>query len=410
MPVSFEAKPSELVEATMFKRVGDRYLLRAPGFWPFRPARHYLVDQAQKDAILARLKRHRTRGLLLALVVWLMLIAAIVALIALLTGHDDPTVVDFLVILVLALVTFVLCMQNYTVLIVRPMTAGLAETSEPFTFRERLEAARKSARNAKPFRQPVLLGALYSVGCAANTFAFLLSTSGARHLTWRDGAPFSTLFVAVLLGGLAVRFFLLELIVTKQNADPEVVADTMSGTDALALRLERLEFENRRLLRVLASLAALACALGIGAAATAAFMLGVNRPLNAGSLVLRNPKGDIAALLSIGKAGSPALSLYGPDKNLSMFMGLTSTGAPQLAFYGPDQALRFIAGIAGDGLPVVRLNGVDGKVRLGLVVNTDQSWLTLSDPKGTTRLSLSAGTMGGRVRVLDADGKEQEHQ
>ncbi len=396
-----------MVEAAMFKPVGDAFVFRTPGLWPFRPARHYRVDAAQKEAILARLKRHRTRGLLIVLGVWLVLVAGMVGMTAYLTGHDDPTIADFLVVFVLALVLLVLSLQVSGILALAPLTAGLTETAERFPFRERLAAARGSAQRATPFLEPVLLGALYAVGCAANVFAFLFRTHGAQHLAWKDGASFSALFLAILLGGLAVRFFYLDFVRAKPIVDPGAAGDTEAQTDPLAFRLERMERESLRLRRALTGVAALASVVGVGAAALAAALLGPMHSAEANRFILRNSRGDIAALLAAGKDGSPTLSLYGPDKSLRMFVGLTSTGEPQLAFYGAEQSLRFLVGMARDGLPVVRLNGADGTLRVGLVVNSDDSWLTLSDPKGTTRLSLSAGAAGGHITILDGQGKEQ---
>ena len=117
-------------------------------------------------------------------------------------------------------------------------------------------------------------------------------------------------------------------------------------TDPLALRLERLERESLRLRRALTGMAVLASILGIGAAALAAALLGPMHSAEANRFILRDSRGDTAALLATGKDDSPALSLYGPDKKLRMFMGLTSAGEPQLAFYGTEQALRFLVGMA----------------------------------------------------------------
>lgn len=406
------AKPSDLVEATMFKGVGNRFVLRAPGIWPFLPARHYLVDQAEKDAILENLKRQRLRGVLLAFGVWLLLVAAAGTSMALLTGHDDPTTTDFVVLFVFTTVSLILCLQGQTVLALRPVTVGLAETSERFPFRERYDAARSAVRNATPFRQPLLLAVCYSIACAANTFALLAVRHGTpRHFGLNDGRSFSALFLAMLFGGLAVRFFYLDFAGSKPSADPEVAADAGTLASSLTLRIEQVESETRRLRRALASVAALACALGVGAAATVALTTGgVTHSAEADRFILRDANGGIAALLATGKDNAAALSLYGPDKKLRMFLGLTSTGEPQLAFYGPDQGLRLVLGVASDGLPVLRLNGANAKLRVGLVVNSNDSWLTLSEPGGKTRLSLSADPAGGHIRVLDAEGKEQGRQ
>src|SRR4051812_9907284 len=88
------ARSSDLVQATMFKALGDGFVFQVPRAWPFGSVRHYLVTEAQKAAIVERLMGYGTRSLLLALLIWVSLLGGIAVSIALLTGHDDPTLAD----------------------------------------------------------------------------------------------------------------------------------------------------------------------------------------------------------------------------------------------------------------------------------------------------------------------------
>ena len=71
-------------------------------------SRHYLVSEAQKDEIVARVKRGRKRSLLLTFLLWLVVCAGFVTGEAFLTGHDDPTVRDTIVMIVFALFSLLL--------------------------------------------------------------------------------------------------------------------------------------------------------------------------------------------------------------------------------------------------------------------------------------------------------------
>src|SRR3954467_4517378 len=107
----------------MFKAIPHGFLFRMPAVWPFGRARHYLADEAQKRAIIERVTRYGKRNLVLALVAWIVLIAAAAAAIAWLTGHSDPTLADFGILVALAVVSMLACLQIYNVLTLRPVAA-----------------------------------------------------------------------------------------------------------------------------------------------------------------------------------------------------------------------------------------------------------------------------------------------
>jgi hypothetical protein len=81
-------------EATMFRKVADGYLFRAPNPWVFGRARFYLVSEAQKAQLLAIVTARSQAVFWVALVG---LILATTAALAYFPGHEDPTIWDIIV-------------------------------------------------------------------------------------------------------------------------------------------------------------------------------------------------------------------------------------------------------------------------------------------------------------------------
>ena len=71
--------PIDIFEASAFRQTSNGFILRVPGFWLIGKPRHYLVSEAQKNEIVARVKRGRKRSLLLTFLLWLLVFAGFVA-------------------------------------------------------------------------------------------------------------------------------------------------------------------------------------------------------------------------------------------------------------------------------------------------------------------------------------------
>jgi hypothetical protein len=377
------SKSSEAFTAAVFKRVPDGFIFRAPNPWMFGRARHYLVNEAQKAAIAARATGVGRRGLLLAFLIWLAAFAGIVVALALLTGHDDPTLGDSVILFVCAVASLLVCLHVWYLWVLRPFIAELPESRERITYRER----REGVRRAMFLQSSLLTAAISSVACVANLFAFFLGTHGGRHLSFDDGQTFVSLFVAVVFALLAARCFYLEITGPKPSADENTEAGSQLVTDALALRLERVELDNRRLRRSLAAVVALGAVVALVAVVVSGLL---TRVVEADDIILRNSKGESVAQLGVTKDGSPSLGFYGPEHKLRALFALTSTGSPVLGLYDSEQSQRITFALGNDEMPLIMLSDAQKKVRAQIALQRNGvPGLWLYDPQQGVRAALS---------------------
>lgn len=332
---------SSAVEAAMFKRVPDGFVFRAPTLWPFGRGRFLLADELRKAEIVARVAGPGRWKLLLAFVVWIAAYAAAIAGWARLSGHEEPTVGEVIVMFALAVVSLLICVQTWYVLTVKPVIADLPQSAERISYRDRLDAMRKSISQ----QSWLMAGAVWSVVCVLNVHFLLSQTHGARHLDLLNGSTFTKLFMAILSALLAARFFYLEFSGAKSNIDESADVGSESIMDRVARRLERVESDNRRLRRALVGVVALCGILAVGGVLFSDLM---PRIVDADRIVLRNSKGETALLLGVGKNDMPSVGLYDAEHNARMIFGLADTGSPSLGFYGPGGKLRRTFAIGAD--------------------------------------------------------------
>jgi hypothetical protein len=84
-------------DAAMFKEVSGGYVFRAQNPWVFGRAKHYLVNDSQK----AQLTAAAVRSPFLFWIALVGLIGAFTAMLSWISGHDDPTVGDAVILLAL---------------------------------------------------------------------------------------------------------------------------------------------------------------------------------------------------------------------------------------------------------------------------------------------------------------------
>ena len=408
----------DVFEATSFKRVDNGFVFRAPNPWMFGRARNYLVNETQKNEIVARVKRSRRRSLLIALLLWVGFFAAFVFAEAFTTGHEDPTIVDAVVLILAAIISLIVCFHVWYILLLRPSIRGLPLSDERTTFSERREAARQAMQTtaAGSFLLP---GFLFSISCIFSAYSFLLRSHGG-HLAVGDGTAFASLFATIACGIGAAIFFYREIKASNSGAggtDPSLQSDA----DQMASRVARIEDENCRLRRTLAGIVAISAATIVGAMVLSGF----NRSVDTDRLIVRNAKGEVAAILAAGSNNSPTLGLYGAEHKLGLLLGLSDTGSPSIGIYGPDHKLRtlfgltntgaptlrfydfkddsrFSASLANDGSPNLQLNGADGKSRLVFTVSPDIPGIVFSDSLGAVRMRLAVDATGVPIRIFDA--------
>jgi hypothetical protein len=355
------SKSMQIFAAAMFKPIATGYVFCAPNPRLFGRARYLLANEAQKAAITQRLAGAGRWRLLLAFVLWIAAYAGAVGGMALLTGHDDPTAADVIILFVLAAASLLVCLQAWYVLSLKAVIAGLPETEEKFNFRERHAALRKAMLQ----RSWLVAGMIWSAACAMNLYAYVLKTHGVLRFSAEDGS-FARLFLTILSGCLAVRFFYLEIRSAGSRSDEKAETTTESAIDAIGLRLDRLESDNKRLRRTLAGVVALGSAMTVGAVLLFGSM---PRVADAQKMILRGSKGDVVALLGTNNNDRPSLGLYDSEHKARMVFGVTDAGSPTLGFYDSENRLRMLFGLGDTGAPSVGLYGADGKLRKSVAID-----------------------------------------
>ena len=401
--------PIDIFEATAFRKTSSGFILRVPSFWLIGKSRHYLASEAQKNEIVARVKRGRKRSLLLTLLLWLAVFAGFVTGEAFLTGHDDPTIRDTIAMIVFALISLLLFLHFWYVLLLRPSVGFLTLTNERTTFAERRTALR-AARVKLPSGQSLLVGVFFSMSCCFSLYSCLLASHGGSLF---NGGSFASLFATGVSGLAAALFFYREIRSSQHEGDTAAEKTTEFNADLPDARFERLQASHNQLRRNIAVAAASIAATAVGAI----ILNGTVRTVDADRLILRNGKGEISAIFAAGKDGAPTLGLYGPGRKMRAVFGLSSTGAPVLRLNGPDGQSRLSFALTDDGSPDVQLAGADGKSRLALTAHGSNPGIVFFDAAGAVKLRLAVNSTGVPIRIFnasttpirafDANGKEQ---
>lgn len=196
----------EAIVSASFKQVPDGYIFRAASPCVFGPARHYLVNEAQKTAIMAILMPPRpwlrVAALVAPLTLWLLVFTQAVMPFAFDLAH--MAVRDILTLCGLFLVPFVTILQIFHWWNLRRLRAFLADlprTTQKIPKHDLCPALLE----AMPVWNLALLGfglSLCSLG-NASTVAF---TYGRYHHLWDASSLFSLVLVA-LMGGLGAYLF-----------------------------------------------------------------------------------------------------------------------------------------------------------------------------------------------------------
>ncbi len=169
--------------------------------------------------------------------------------------------------------------------------------------------------------------------------------------------------------------------------------------DALTHRLDRLEWQHRRL--KLAGFILLLTLIALGAMGQM-IPRAVPKVVEAERFVLRDTTGKILAALGTEASGILALSLADQTGKVRARLGVQADGGPVLALVDQNGKPRIGLGVAADGAPGLLLSDQNGKVRLELNVLADGTpGLGLVDQNGKDRFLLSVGFL----RLFDKDGK-----
>ena len=387
--------PIDIFEASAFRQTSNGFILRVPGFWLIGKSRHYLVSEAQKNEIVARVKRGRKRSLLLTFLLWLVVFAGFVTGEAFLTGHDDPTVRDTIVMIIFALFSLLLFLHFWYVLLIQPSLRFLTSTNERTTFAERRAAMRTAMRQKMPSGQFLLVGVFLSLSCCFSLHSYLVASHGGGLF---NGGSFASLFAAVVSGLAAALSFYREIRASQFAGETVEEKTTESITDLPDARFERLQANHNQFRRSVAIAAASIAATTVGAI----ILNGTVRFVDTDRLILRNGKGEISAMFAAGKDGAPTLGLYGPGQKMRAVFGLSSAGAPVLRLNGPNGESRLSFALTDDGSPDLQLAGADGKSRLALTAHGSNPGIVFFDSAGAIKLRLAIDSTGVPIRIFNA--------
>jgi hypothetical protein len=197
------------IEAVLFKRIGDRYLFQEPNPWIVGRKRGYLVNDVQKQQLLAIVMPGRPLKRLLAITLGILLwTIAVSMMVSAASPHADPTVSDAVAMFVLIVVpiAFALVVASQRNLRrMRPILAGAAPTNERITHGELRQAMTK----AISLRQSLLRGGLWAVTCGFQLF--ILVIRNARHPLLSDVQSYLNLFTATVSAGLVVYYLVIAI-------------------------------------------------------------------------------------------------------------------------------------------------------------------------------------------------------
>jgi hypothetical protein len=198
------ATPPGTLKSAMFRATPGGWVFRSPNPWVFGDTPHYLVNDAQKAQIEAIVTpKPVVVGVLVAggIIVWTVLVVTFLWAI---TGHQEPTPTDIVLMVVLILVP-ALCILPIAGLIQRrrlaPVLEGVPLTNERISYAE----LRKNVRAATPIKQSLnaLVASLFAFFAA--TFA-VISHMASRHVAFDSHVALWS-FVALAFGFVSVVWY-----------------------------------------------------------------------------------------------------------------------------------------------------------------------------------------------------------
>jgi hypothetical protein len=197
------------IEAVLFKPAVGGYVFQAPNPWVFGPTSSYIVSATQKAELLAIIRPPRPVLAAAAIIAGILLWAGAVAtMMWAISGHDQPTAIDFAVMSVLILVpiylAWVMKLQR-NLRRMQPILATAPRTGERIDRRE----MRQALAGAMSLKRTLLIGALWSFSCLTQVFTLLVHN--ARHPLFSDVQSYLTFFTAALTAGLAAYYLYLAI-------------------------------------------------------------------------------------------------------------------------------------------------------------------------------------------------------
>jgi hypothetical protein len=194
----FRLLPAGLEEA-QFKRVPEGWLFTTPSPWVFAPRRTYLVTDAQKPALAARVRRARYLRLILMIPMMLVLVAVFVRYPTLLNARSVATWLGFVAFIVVF--TVIITLSDH--LCVRPLLHDLPRSVQKIGFADMMR--RQSA--ALSVKALAIFTAIFVIAAVANAAEMLMSdrASPFAAVSAFAFALFAIAFLAMLVLKLRAR-------------------------------------------------------------------------------------------------------------------------------------------------------------------------------------------------------------
>jgi hypothetical protein len=199
--MSFHLLPNGLEEA-QFKRVPEGWLFTTASPWIFAPHRTYLVSDAQKPFLAARVRRGRYLRLVVILLLMALMAVGIImtpAVLTLVKTFSLTGAIVFASFVVLTVAAITLC--DY--LNIRPLVGNLPRSSRKIGHPDMVQTQAQAMSGSAI----VIFASLFVVATAGKTYEALTSASG----NWMAAvaaacfAPFALVFISMLVVKLRNR-------------------------------------------------------------------------------------------------------------------------------------------------------------------------------------------------------------
>ena len=197
------------IDAMLFKPVPGGFIYRAPNPWIFGRADHYIVNEQQKNELLGMLVSPRPLLRLSLIVAGLLLWAVAMGLVGwAFSGHEDPTVGDVVIMIVMTFAALFLALHlalRRKLRRMQPILAVAMHTTAAITSGEISAAIIKTIS----FKTAIIVVAMSAFGCAAQIFSLVVRNS--RHPLFSDVQSDLSVFLLILCALLMVRYLALAI-------------------------------------------------------------------------------------------------------------------------------------------------------------------------------------------------------
>lgn len=334
-----------------FKQVPGGYVYRESYRWRLGRVRHYLVNDDQKAALLAVIVSKRP--ILSQVIMWstlcLMVTIACVGT-WLHSGHDSPTALDILAIIALTVAQVIPALAIFfwwKRRRLRPLLATLTPTDLPIT-RAELRAALANGVSAK---QLMIIGVIAVVASTA------MLVEAAMQLASQQPTGLLWLVASFFFADQARHHFRRLLARAEKPLMTDTPQDQAQQTNAcLTSRVERAEKELKGLRFALPAFAILAIV---------PHLMQLDKPtvvsaksVIAESFAVKSAGGDIVAQFSASRDGSPSIAFLDANKKIRLMASVSASG-PSVSLLDPQGVSRATLSLNHNSDPSLTLFNAD---------------------------------------------------